>query len=114
METILTALRKAGKTGGTIAEALGGSTIAAGVATSTATAVAYVITFSANGGSGSVDPIACAKGATVTLPDDTGLTAPSEKEFAGWTATSDGTKAVGETFAATEDTTLYALWEAAE
>ena len=113
METILTALRKAGKTGGTIAEALGGSTIAAGVATSTATAVAYVITFSANGGSGSVDPIACAKGATVTLPDDTGLTPPSTKQFKGWGTKADAT-AVITTYAATADATLYAIWEAAE
>ena len=113
METILTALRKAGKTGGTIAEALGGSTIAAGVANATTTATAYVVSFSATGGSGSVSPIACAKGATVTLPDSTGLTPPSTKEFKGWGTKADATSVI-RTYAATADATLYAIWEAAE
>ena len=76
---------------------------------------AYVVSFSANGGTGSVAPMACAKGSTITLPDDTGLTAPSNKEFAGWGAASDTAAAsVITEYAATAATTLYAIWQATD
>lgn len=72
---------------------------------------AYIISFNANGGSGTVDPIACADGSTVTLPAGTGLTPPSSKKFAGWAETSDAAaSAVVTTYAATAATTLYAVW----
>ena len=107
MKTILSALKEQGYSGATIAKALGGSTIAGAIAESET----YVVSFSANGGSGTVAPVTCAAGATVTLPDDTGLTPPSEKEFAGWgTSASTAAKDVITKYAATEDATLYAIW----
>lgn len=96
--------------GATIAEVIGKSTIASG------DEEAYIVSFSANGGSGTVASVACAKGFTVKLPDDTGLTAPSQKEFGGWAETAAATKAdydAGDDFAATEAVTLYAFWTAA-
>lgn len=114
MGTIVTELRKKGATKDTVARALAeieggtGGTIAAVL--SSGDIAAYVISFSANGGSGSVDPMACAKGATVTLPAGTGLTPPSEKKFKGWGTTAAATTVIT-TLSATEDTTLYAVWE---
>lgn len=105
-DTIAKVLRSATGAGGyTIGEAL--SEVAADGIES------YVISFNANGGSGTVSPVACVKGATITLPDDTGLTAPSSKEFAGWAEASDATEGVT-SYSATEDTTLYAVWVAEE
>ena len=78
---------------------------------------AFIVSFSANGGSGTVASVACADGYTVELPDDTGLTPPSSKVFGGWATAADATKASyqdGDDFAATEDTTLYAFWTAEE
>lgn len=73
---------------------------------------AYVVTFGANSGSGTVDPVACAKGATVELPAGTGLTR-SGYRFGGWAATAGAASAAyqaGDSLAATADTTLYAYW----
>lgn len=73
---------------------------------------AYVVTFGANSGSGTVDPVACAKGATVELPAGTGLTR-SGYRFGGWAATAGAASAAyqaGDSLAATADTTLYAFW----
>lgn len=115
MATILTKLREQlGTTGDTIAEALGGSGSIAD-AISTVPVTAYVVSFDANTGSGTVAPMACAKGATITLPDGDDLTPPSTKAFAGWATSADAdAKDVITTYAATEDTTLYAIWADAE
>lgn len=114
MSTIVTELRKKGATADTVAKALAevnggtGSTIAEVL--SSGDVEAYIVSFDANGGSGTVAPVACSNGATVTLPDGTGLTPPSSKQFKGWGTSSDATSVIT-TIAATEDTTLYAIWE---
>lgn len=114
MSTIVTELRRQGATKDTVAKALAeinggtGGTIAEVL--SSGEVSAYVISFDANGGTGTVAPMACAKGATVTLPAGIGLTPPSEKKFKGWGTTAAAT-AVVTTISATEDTTLYAVWE---
>lgn len=78
-------------------------------ATVSVTVPAYVISFDANGGTGTVDPVACAAGSTAQLPAGTGLTAPEGKLFSGWGATDAATEGVTE-YAATADATLYAVW----
>ena len=108
MKTILSALKEQGYSGATIGEALGGTSIASAISASET----YVVSFDANTGTGSVSPMTCAKGATVTLPAGTGLTAPSNKEFSGWGTAADATNTIT-TLSATEDTTLYAVWVAA-
>lgn len=73
---------------------------------------AYIISFSANGGSGTVDPIACSDGSTVTLPAGTGLTPPKDKVFVGWSEENDAdAKDAILSYAATEAVTLYAVWD---
>lgn len=107
MKTILTALREQGYSGATIAKALGGTNIADAIGSSET----YIVSFNANGGSGTVAPVTCAAGATVTLPGGTGLTAPSNKKFSGWGTSASATETIT-TIAATENTTLYAVWVA--
>lgn len=76
---------------------------------------AYVVSFSANGGTGTVAPMACANGSSITLPDSTGLTAPSNKTFAGWGTASDTPAAsVITKYSATAAATLYAIWQSSE
>lgn len=67
------------------------------------------ITYNANGGTGSVDPVTDIKGKTITLDNGAGLTAPEGKHFAGWGVTSDATEAISEIKLA-ENTTLYAIY----
>ena len=120
MPTILETLRaQLDTTGSTIAEALGGSgTIAEALGGSkggAAYGTAYIVSFSANGGSGTIDPVAVAAGSKLTLPDDTDLTPPSQKQFVGWfTASSlgEGDEAIeaGTKVTVDDDTTFYAIW----
>lgn len=73
------------------------------------------LTYNANGGTGSVDPVAVGKGTAVTLDDGTGLTAPEGKEFAGWATTDDAEEAdVESPLTVTADTTIYAVWATSE
>jgi hypothetical protein len=67
------------------------------------------ITYNANGGTGSVDPVTDIKGKTITLDNGAGLTAPEGKHFAGWGVTSDATETIAEIKLA-ENTTLYAIY----
>lgn len=86
-----------------------------GYATVTVSVPAYLLAFDANGGTGTVSPMACAKGTTYTLPDDTGITAPTDKVFAGWGASSSATaEDVLSEYSATDDAVLYAVWSDAE
>lgn len=72
----------------------------------------YVIQFDANGGSGTVAPTACSYGDAKELPLGTGLTPPTNKEFAGWATSSSATVAdVITEYSAEADTTLYAVWD---
>lgn len=67
------------------------------------------ITYSANGGTGSVDPVTDVKGKTITLSDGTGLTAPEGKHFVGWGETSEAETTISEITLA-ENKTLYAIY----
>ena len=76
-------------------------------------ATAVTITYNANGGTGTVAPVTVEAGDSVTLSDGTGLTAPSNKTFAGWATTADATTPnVTSPYTATESVTLYAVYTA--
>ena len=68
------------------------------------------LTYNVNGGTGSVDPQTVAQGASVTLNNGSGLTAPTNKVFGGWGISSTSTTAVENPYTVTQDTTLYAIW----
>ena len=67
----------------------------------------YTLTFNANGGSGTMEPIADLTG-EYTLPANE-FTAPSGKQFKGWSLTTDG--AIVTKVDMTENKTVYAIWE---
>ena len=67
----------------------------------------YTLTFDANGGSGTMAPKADLTG-EYTLPEN-GFTAPSGKQFKGWSLTTDG--AIVTKVDMTENKTVYAIWE---
>ena len=69
--------------------------------------VTYTLTFDANGGSGTMAPIADLTG-EYTLPENS-FTAPSGKQFKGWSLTTDG--AIVTKVDMTENKTVYAIWE---
>lgn len=73
----------------------------------------YTITYNANGGTGSISPVTVTIGSSTTLNDGSTLTAPTNKEFAGWAKTATATTATyqgGATYTPTGDDTLYAVW----
>jgi hypothetical protein len=80
-----------------------------------ATATPATITFNLNGGSGTA-PTMTGKnvGASITLPDGTGLTGPNDKpNFVGWGATNNATTALTSPYTITSATvTFYAIWSA--
>ena len=69
--------------------------------------VTYTLTFDANGGTGSMAPITDLTG-EYTLPAN-GFTAPSGKQFKGWSLTTDGETVTKVDM--TENRTVYAIWE---
>ena len=75
--------------------------------------VTYRVNYDANGGSGTISTQSVTAGNSVTLDSGSGLTAPSGKEFAGWSTVSIATAPQyngGATFTPTSDITLYAVW----
>ena len=77
------------------------------------TPVTYTVTYNANGGTGTINPVEVTPGASITLDSGSGLTAPSNKTFAGWAKTATATApTVSSPFTPTDDTTLYAVWVA--
>ena len=69
--------------------------------------VTYTLTFDANGGTGSMTPKTGLTG-EYTLPPNK-FTAPSGKQFKGWSLTTDG--ALITKVDMTENKTVYAIWE---
>ena len=67
----------------------------------------YTLTFDANGGSGTMTPVTDLTG-EYTLPANE-FTAPSGKQFKGWSLTADG--AIVTKVDMTENRTVYAIWE---
>ena len=118
MTTILEALKAKDESaeGSTIAKALGGTTIAEAVADyegggeggDTPPSI-VTLSFDANSGTGTVSPMSCVAGYEYDLPDDTGLTAPSNKTFAGWSSLVSGTTGYTK-WTPTTSETLYAVW----
>ena len=74
------------------------------------TSVNYTVTYNVNGGTGSVESETVVAGESVVLDDGSGITAPSEKEFAGWGTNPDATTVVSSPYTPTQDTTLYAVY----
>lgn len=74
-------------------------------------AVTYQVSFNANGGTGTMNPVQHAN--TYTLPQCT-FTAPAGKQFKGWALSANGSVIVGTTTNISADTTLYAIWEDAQ
>lgn len=75
--------------------------------------VSYTITYDANGGTGTIDPVTYT-GTPITLDDGSSLTGPDGKTvFKGW-AKSAGAQnpTVDSPFTPTADVTLYAVWAA--
>ena len=73
-------------------------------------AVTYTVSFDANGGTGTKAPVEGVSG-SYTLPDGTGLTAPENKQFAGWAFTATGEVITSATIEVSQDVTLFAVWE---
>ncbi len=69
----------------------------------------YNVTFDANGGSGSQEAAQAAQSPSFALPTTTTFTAPEGKVFLGWALTNDGS-ILGNDYAFTQNTTLYAQW----
>lgn len=75
----------------------------------------YTVTYSANGGTGSVDPVTVIAGNSITLSDGTGLTAPENKTFGGWATTDSAEEPdVTSPYTPEANTTLYAVWVVGE
>lgn len=74
--------------------------------------ITHTVTFDSNGGSGIMDSVTANEGNYV-LPANT-FNPPTDKQFKGWSETSNGSGTVynqGVAFNLTKDTTLYAIWE---
>ena len=69
----------------------------------------YTVSFSANGGSGTMAADTGISG-SYTLPACT-FTAPSDKQFKGWATSASGAVITDTSINVTENTTLYAIWE---
>ncbi len=71
-----------------------------------------ILSFDANGGTGTTSPMTFVGSETKTLPDST--FERTYYNFTGWNTLADGSGtayAVGDEFGITEDTTLYAQWD---
>ncbi|MBQ8430402.1 MAG: InlB B-repeat-containing protein [Clostridia bacterium] len=68
----------------------------------------YTVTFNANGGTGTMANIEFV--GTYTLPTN-GFTAPTGKQFKGWSLTANGEVIDGTTINISADTELFAIWE---
>ena len=77
----------------------------------------YTVEYDVNGGTGSIDDAIVDYGESVTLDSGASLTPPTNKLFDGWALSATATTkdyAGGATFTPTANTTLYAVWKAAE
>ena len=78
-----------------------------------ASGTTFRVNYDANGGTGSIATVVVNAGNSTTLNSGSTLTAPSNKEFAGWALTSGAASAAyegGETYYPASDVTFYAVW----
>ena len=75
----------------------------------TAPVTTYTVSFNANGGTGTMADVTGISG-SYTLPACT-FTAPSDKQFKGWSTSADGSVISGTTYDVSSNTTFYAIWE---
>ena len=71
-------------------------------------ATTYTVSFNANGGSGSMNPVQFA--GEYTLPT-CGFTAPTGKQFKGWATSANGSVIEGTTYNVTANAEFFAIWE---
>ena len=70
-----------------------------------------IVTYDANGGTGTIASASGVAGDQITLSDGTGLTAPEGKIFAGWATEATATEPdVESPFTLTDNVTLHAVW----
>ena len=70
----------------------------------------FTITFNANGGTGSMEPVTVEEGSRYPLPV-CGFTAPVNMQFSGWALSAGGSVIADGAIMVTSNITLYALWE---
>ncbi len=74
-------------------------------------AVQHTVSFNGNGATGEKASVNIDDGASYTLPDSTGFTAPTGKVFAGWALAANGAVIATATIDVTDDIELFAIWE---
>lgn len=75
--------------------------------------VTHNVVYDANGGTGTIATAVVTAGNSVTLASGSSLTAPSGKEFAGWSTVSIATEPqylAGASYTPTADVTFFAVW----
>lgn len=75
--------------------------------------VTHNVVYDANGGSGTIATEVVTAGNSITLANGSSLTAPSGKEFAGWSTVSIATEPqylAGASYTPTADVTFFAVW----
>ena len=70
----------------------------------------FTITFNANGGTGSMEPVTVEEGSRYPLPA-CGFIPPVNMQFSGWALSAGGSVIADGAIMATSNITLYAIWE---
>ena len=77
---------------------------------STVIPTTFTITFNANGGTGSMEPVTVEEGSRYPLPT-CGFIPPVNMQFSGWALSADGSVIADGAIMVTSNITLYAIWE---
>ena len=75
--------------------------------------IKYTVSFDANSGTATMDPVQVVEGDSYTLPQN-GFTAPNNKHFVGWAYSAEGNVIAEENITVTQNVTLYAIWAGSE
>ena len=70
----------------------------------------FIVTFDANGGTGSMEPVTVEEGSRYVLPA-CGFIPPVNMQFSGWALSTDGSVIADGAITVTSNITLYAIWE---
>ena len=70
----------------------------------------FIVTFDANGGTGSMEPVTVEEGNRYVLPA-CGFIPPVNMQFSGWALSADGSVIADGAIMVTSNITLYAIWE---